>query len=72
MAGNDPLIEARENGPYLVQGPLKFVNAQGNEELIDRPWIALCRCGGSKQKPFCDGTHSSAGFRAEKGEFYKP
>lgn len=72
MAGTEVWIEVRENGPYLVKGPLKFVNAQGNEELIDRPWIALCRCGRSKQKPFCDGTHGSEGFQAEKGEFYKP
>ena len=67
-----PWIEARENGPFLVQGPLKFKDAQGNEQTIDRPWIGLCRCGGSKNKPFCDGTHSAQNFQAEGGEFYKP
>lgn len=72
MAENLPIIEARENGPYLVQGPLKFKDTQGNEQTIDRPWIALCRCGHSQKKPFCDGTHSSQNFQAEKGEFHKP
>ncbi len=59
-------IKARENGPYRVQGPIRLVDAEGNEyDLGERgEVIALCRCGGSTTKPFCDGTHSKAGFEA--------
>jgi CDGSH-type Zn-finger protein len=59
-------IKARENGPYRVEGPIRLVDADGNEyDLGERgEVIALCRCGGSTTKPFCDGTHSRAGFEA--------
>jgi CDGSH-type Zn-finger protein len=59
-------IKARHNGPYKVTGPVRVIDADGNEFEIpepDRP-IALCRCGGSKTKPFCDGTHKRIGFQA--------
>jgi len=73
MADNgDVLVDVRENGPYLVPGPLKFRDAQGNEQTVERAWVALCRCGGSKDKPFCDGTHTDAGFQATGGHFHKP
>ena len=54
-------ITIRENGPYLVEGELKLVDAAGNEVPIKKR--ALCRCGGSTTKPFCDGTHSKIGFQ---------
>ncbi len=59
-------IKARENGPLKVTGPVRLIDADGNEyELGDRgESIALCRCGGSTTKPFCDGTHSKKGFEA--------
>ena len=59
-------IKVRENGPYKVTGPITLIDADGNEfELPDdgKP-VALCRCGGSTTKPFCDGTHSKTGFEA--------
>jgi CDGSH-type Zn-finger protein len=59
-------IKARHNGPYKISGPVRIIDADGNEyELPDdgKP-IALCRCGGSKTKPFCDKTHSEIGFQA--------
>jgi CDGSH-type Zn-finger protein len=59
-------IKVRENGPYKVTGPIRLIDAEGNEfELPDdgEP-VALCRCGGSTTKPFCDGTHSKVGFDA--------
>jgi CDGSH-type Zn-finger protein len=63
-----PLVEikARENGPYRVEGPIRVIDADGNEyDLSERgSVIALCRCGGSTTKPFCDGTHSKVGFQA--------
>ena len=57
-------ITALDNGPYLVRGPVVVTDAEGNEYRPERETIALCRCGGSKTKPFCDGTHSKVGFRA--------
>ncbi len=59
-------IKARENGPYRVEGPIRLIDADGNEyDLAERgEVIALCRCGGSTTKPFCDGTHSRTGFEA--------
>ena len=57
-------IKVRENGPYRVQGPIRLIDADGNEfDLGGRgEVIALCRCGGSTTKPFCDGKHSERGF----------
>ena len=57
-------ITALDNGPYLVKGPVLLLDAGGNEFRAGRATVALCRCEGSTNKPFCDGTHSKAGFRA--------
>lgn len=57
-------ITPLENGPYLVKGPVTLRDADGAEYQLDRETIALCRCGGSTSKPFCDGTHSKVGFAA--------
>ena len=54
-------ITIRENGPYVVDGEFKLVDAAGNEVPLKKR--ALCRCGGSTTKPFCDGTHSRIGFQ---------
>ncbi|HEU4521534.1 MAG TPA: CDGSH iron-sulfur domain-containing protein [Thermoanaerobaculia bacterium] len=54
-------IKIRENGPYLVEGEFRLVDASGQEVPIRK--AALCRCGGSTMKPFCDGTHSKIGFQ---------
>lgn len=57
-------ITALDNGPYLVKGPVIVTDAEGGEFRAERKTVALCRCGGSTNKPFCDGTHSKIGFRA--------
>lgn len=58
-------IKVRENGPYRVDGDdVKVIDWNGNEYQVTRKPIALCRCGGSTTKPFCDGTHSRIGFQA--------
>lgn len=57
-------ITPLDNGPYLVKGPVVLVDAEGGEFRIERKSVALCRCGGSTTKPFCDGTHSKIGFAA--------
>lgn len=54
-------IKIKENGPYIVEGEFKLVDANGNEIPVKK--AALCRCGGSMTKPFCDGTHSRTGFQ---------
>jgi 3-phenylpropionate/trans-cinnamate dioxygenase ferredoxin subunit len=55
-------IKILNNGPYVVQGEFTLVDANGNPVPVQK--AALCRCGGSTNKPFCDGTHSKIGFQA--------
>ena len=64
MTDADVTITPLENGPYLVKGPVTVLDADGSAYEVDRSTIALCRCGGSTTKPFCDGTHSKIGFDA--------
>ena len=63
----EPLVEikVRDNGPYKVSGPVRIVDADGREWEVDasRP-VALCRCGRSLTKPFCDKSHREAGFES--------
>lgn len=51
----------------LVRGPVAMVDQDGNEIELKRKVIALCRCGKSRIRPFCDGTHKTIGFQAESG-----
>ena len=61
----DVTVSARENGPFLVTGSVKLVDHQGGEfDLGGKETIALCRCGTSKNRPFCDGSHKECGFTA--------
>ncbi len=64
MAEEQVRITASDNGPYLVRGSVLITDADGNEFRTERETVALCRCGGSTNKPFCDGTHSRVGFEA--------
>jgi CDGSH-type Zn-finger protein len=58
-------ITVRHNGSYLVEGPVRLLDADGNEyPLVPGKRFSLCRCGGSTNKPFCDGTHTKIGFAA--------
>ncbi len=54
-------IKIKDNGPYVVDGEFRLIDANGQEVPIKK--AALCRCGGSMTKPFCDGTHSKIGFQ---------
>lgn len=59
----DVTIAIRPNGPYLVSGAVSLLDENGAPiNLEGRDKVALCRCGGSTNKPFCDGTHSKIGF----------
>jgi len=60
-------ITVRPNGPFRVEaaeGSVELVDADGNKyDISGKPAFSLCRCGGSVNKPFCDGTHSKIGFQ---------
>src|SRR6476620_10096367 len=61
-------ITVRQNGSYFIAGDdmakVRLVDHEGNEISTEgRKAISLCRCGGSTNKPFCDGTHSKIGFQ---------
>ncbi len=57
-------ITPYRDGPYIVRGNFVITDQQGNEIDARRRTIALCRCGRSQMRPFCDGTHRLIGFRA--------
>ena len=65
MSATKPVVTPASNGPYLVKDLETLRNSKG-ETLETRPTVALCRCGGSENKPFCDGTHARIGFSDEK------
>jgi CDGSH iron-sulfur domain-containing protein 3 len=56
-------IKVRDRGPYKVTGPVRLIDAEGAEFEFDRDLpIALCRCGHSQTKPFCDSSHKESEF----------
>lgn len=67
MADSPAKITPYRNGPYLIRGPFVIVDQSGNEIEVKRRVVALCRCGRSQIRPFCDGTHKAIRFRADSG-----
>ncbi|MEL7447094.1 MAG: CDGSH iron-sulfur domain-containing protein [Pseudomonadota bacterium] len=59
-----PKIEPQTDGPLLIKGETA-IRDQSGTALPSKPVIALCRCGASKSKPYCDGSHVAAGFSSE-------
>ena len=59
-----PRITLYRDGPLLVRGDIELLDQEGNPIETDRSTIALCRCGKSRLRPFCDGTHNLIRFRA--------
>jgi CDGSH-type Zn-finger protein len=59
-------IRVRLNGPFVVEGPVTLVDQNGTPFSVhgDKPGLALCRCGHSARKPFCDGSHKHCNFSA--------
>ncbi len=57
-------ITPYRDGPLIVRGDFRLLDQDGNEIDPGRETIALCRCGKSGIKPFCDGSHKRAGFSA--------
>ena len=64
---DQPAIEERENGPLMAKGIRRMVGPDGAEIEV-KPAMALCRCGQSRNKPFCDGSHKDAGFESRGGD----
>jgi CDGSH-type Zn-finger protein len=60
-------ITPYRDGPYIIRGEFTLTDQDGNEIDPARGTIALCRCGKSQIRPFCDGTHKLIGFRADGG-----
>ena len=61
----DAKITPTDDGPYLIEGAVSVVDADGTAyDLAEHATIFLCRCGGSRIKPFCDGTHETLHFQA--------
>ncbi|HEY6437972.1 MAG TPA: (4Fe-4S)-binding protein [Ignavibacteriaceae bacterium] len=58
---SETTVLVSRGGPYLIKGKFVFVGTDGKEEIKEGS-VALCRCGGSSNKPFCDGTHRKIGF----------
>lgn len=59
----ETVVEPRPNGPLFLRGRIRIEDANGNVVREDTR-VALCRCGGSANKPFCDGSHRTNGFTA--------
>jgi len=66
-AEKKPVITPTPNGPYVVKDLPALANQKGPIEMA-KSTIALCRCGKSANKPFCDGAHSASGFSSDKQE----
>jgi uncharacterized Fe-S cluster protein YjdI len=56
------VVEVRKDGPLVVSGPVR-IEAHDGALVCEQDRVALCRCGGSARKPYCDGTHTRIGFR---------
>ena len=64
----DVKIRMRPDGPFVVEGSFTLTDSEGNEFPLssDKPAFALCRCGASQNKPFCDGAHKASGFQSDE------
>jgi len=61
------IITPYRDGPLLVRGPFRLQDVEGREIELGREIVALCRCGKSRIRPFCDGSHKLTQFRAPSG-----
>jgi CDGSH-type Zn-finger protein len=68
IAGDGTTITPYTDGPLIVRGDFEILSADGEVLPSGRKTVALCRCGVSAIKPFCDGTHKLVGFRSGDGE----
>jgi CDGSH-type Zn-finger protein len=64
---DEAVITPYRDGPLLVRGPFRLTDQDGRDIEIGREVVALCRCGKSRIRPFCDGTHKVIRFSAPSG-----
>jgi CDGSH-type Zn-finger protein len=64
---DEATITPYRDGPLVIRGPFRLTDQDGREIAVNRPTIALCRCGRSRMRPFCDGTHKVVRFSAPSG-----
>ena len=62
----EPIVKVSKDGPYFVTGGVEIVGHENRAEDVSEEHCTLCRCGSSKNKPFCDGTHWQIGFKDDK------
>ncbi len=67
MTSEETTITPYRDGPLLVRGPFRMTDQNGEEIDTGRRTVALCRCGKSRVRPFCDGTHKLVRFSAPSG-----
>jgi len=67
LADPDVTITPYRDGPLLVRGPFRLQDMHGQTIDVGRETVALCRCGKSRMRPFCDGSHKLTRFRAPSG-----
>ena len=65
MSTDSPRIRATKDGPYILESCSFLESSQGDRIPTD-PYVHLCRCGKSRNKPFCDNTHETYGFSSRK------
>lgn len=65
MSQERPTLTPYPNGPLLLRGDVELVDVDGQPIPRERKTVALCRCGLSTIKPFCDGSHRASGFRTD-------
>ena len=68
MSEEKPNIDVPEDGPFLVKGLKKLTDSGNQPVAMQKDVIALCRCGASENKPFCDGSHWYMGFKHEMSD----
>lgn len=61
----EPEVQVSKDGPYFVTGDIEIVGHKNRAQKVSEEHCTLCRCGSSKNKPFCDGTHYDIGFEDE-------
>jgi len=64
---DDVTITPYRDGPLLVRGSFRLLDQDGEEIEVQRETVALCRCGKSRIRPFCDGSHKLVRFQAPSG-----
>lgn len=63
---SDVKVTVFNGGPYVVTGAIEVVDGDGKAwDVAGKKSVALCRCGASENKPFCDGAHKGIGFTGD-------